>query len=208
LAKHLHNARYSKYSGDTSMKKVALMLALLSAPFSWADDAMEKPYISTTETISVTARVEAINHETREVTLLVRDGETVSFVASDEARNLGQVDVGDMVKAKYVQNLTIEVVAGNGEEPVAAEMGAIARTSEGEMPGMAAIGSVMATARVEEINIEANTFKLKNAEGEIREYVARDPRNLERASVGDLVVITMTEAIAIVVEETSAHHEM
>lgn len=190
------------------MIKIVLVLVLLSAPFSWAGDAVSKPYISTSETINVTAKVGAINHETREVTLLLGEGESVSFVASEEARNLGQVDVGDIVMAKYVQSMTIEVVAGDGSGPAAGELAAIARTSEGEKPGIAAISTLVVTATVEDINIEANTFKLKNAEGDIHEYVARDPRNLERVSVGDLVIITLTEAVAIVVEETSDHGEM
>ena len=53
---------------------------------------------------------------------------------------------------------------------------------------------------VEEINLEANTFKLKGPEGVIEEYAAMNPENLKRAAVGDLVIITMTEAVAISVE--------
>jgi hypothetical protein len=190
------------------MKKIILVLAMLSAPLSWADHHMEKPYISATQTVEITAMVEAINHETREVTLLVSEGESVTFTASEEARNLDQVDVGDRVMAEYVQNTTIQVVAGDGSEAAVGAISAVGRSEQGDMPGMAAINTVMITATVEEINIEANTFKLKNAEGEIHEYVARDPKNLKMAEVGDIVVITLTEAIAVVVEEVPADHEM
>ena len=61
----------------------------------------------------------------------------------------------------------------------------------------------MITATVEEINLENNTFKLKGPSGEVQEYVARDPENLKKAEVGDLVVITYTEAVAISVEKTT-----
>ena len=190
------------------MKKVILVLALLSAPFAWAEDGMEKPYISTTETVEVVAKVTALNHETREVTLLLGEEESVTFTASEGARNLDQVSVGDHVMAKYVQNMTIEVVSGDGSEPAAAMLAAMGRSEAGDMPGMAAMNTVMVTATVEEINIEANTFKLKNAEGEVQEYVARNPRNLEMAAVGDIVVITLTEAVAATVVKTSVPHEM
>ena len=53
---------------------------------------------------------------------------------------------------------------------------------------------------VEEINIEANTFKLRWPDGTIAEYEARKPENLKKADVGDLVVITYTEAVAVSVE--------
>ena len=72
------------------------------------------------------------------------------------------------------------------------------------MPALTAIDALVVTATVEEINIEANTFKLKGPSGEIKEYEARNPENLKKAEVGDLVVITYTEAVAISVEKTSA----
>jgi hypothetical protein len=143
--------------------------------------------------------VEAINHETREVKLMRNDGEIIEFIASEEARNLDQVSVGDIVTAEYVESLSIEVIANEGHEPDVGEMAAIARTKKGEMPGLAAIDVQVATATVEDINIEANTFKLRGPDGSVEEYVARNPENLKRAKVGDLVVFTATTSVTIVV---------
>jgi len=72
------------------------------------------------------------------------------------------------------------------------------------MPGAAVMDAVVITATVEEINLEANTFKLKGPEGNVQEYTARDPENLKKAAVGDIVVITQTEAIALSVEKTKS----
>ena len=72
------------------------------------------------------------------------------------------------------------------------------------MPGFAAMDATVITATVEEINIEANTFKLKGPDGAVNEYVARNPENLKHSMVGDLVVITYTEAVALSVEKTTA----
>ena len=94
----------------------------------------------------------------------------------------------------------IEVIANEGYEPEAGELAAMARTKEGEMPGLAAMDVQVATATVEEINIEANTFKLRGPDGSIEEYAARNPQNLKRAKVGDLVVFTVTTSVAIVVD--------
>jgi len=189
-------------------KTLALLTALLlfTSP-CWAGEsapAMDKPSMSTSQVIIATAVVEAINHETREVTLRGPEGDSVSFVASEEARNLGQVAVGDSVTVEYVQRMSINVVAGDGTEPGAGEFGGIARTEAGEMPGVAVVDSIVVTATVVDINIEANTFKLKYPEGEVKEYTARNPENLKKSEVGDLVVITYTEAIALSVEKTTA----
>ena len=78
------------------------------------------------------------------------------------------------------------------------------RTEEGEMPGMVAMDTQVSTAILHEINLETNSFKLREADGRINEYAARDPENLKRVVVGDLVIITYTEAVAISVEEKPA----
>ena len=189
-------------------KTLALLAAvMLFSATAWAGEtapATDKPSLYSSQTMIVTAIVEAINHETREVTLRGPEGETTSFVASEEARNLDQVSVGDVVIAEYEQSLSVEVFANDGSAPGMGELAVAGRSEKGEMPALAAIDSQVITATVEEINIEANTFKLKGPSGEVNEYVARDPENLKKAAVGDLVVITYTEAIALSVEKTTA----
>ena len=189
-------------------KALSLLAALLlfSAPCWSAESAvaMDRPSMSTTQTVIVTAQVEAINHETREVTLLGPEGKSVSFVASEDARNLKQVEVGDIVVAEYVQTMSIEVFANDGYEPSAGNLVVAGRSEEGEMPALTAIDATVVTATLEEINLENNTFKLKGPTGVIQEYEAMDPNNLTKVLIGDLVVITYTEAVAISVEKTTA----
>lgn len=164
----------------------------------------EKPAISTSMAVVVTSTVEAINHETRLVTLSGQDGESVTFTAGPEARNLDQVQVGDTVTVEYLQNLTIEVLTAENAEPGAAVVAVAARAEEGEMPGAAMIDAQVEVFTVEDINIEANTFKLKGADGVVNEFTAREPENLKKAVVGDVVVMTFTQAVAISVEEKAA----
>jgi hypothetical protein len=175
---------------------LALLLCVaITSAIAAQNEELERPSFYASQSMTVRATVEAIDHQTREVTLRMPEGDTVSFVASDEARNLGQVAVGDVVNAEYVESLSIEVVANEGFEPESGEMQAMARTKD------AAIDTQIATATVEEINIEANTFKLRGPDGDVQEYVARNPENLKRAKVGDLVIFTVTTSVSIVVEQ-------
>lgn len=185
------------------MKKIFSLLAVLMLITACAGTppVEEKPSIAVSRSVSMNAVVEAINHDTREVTLRGQGDKTVSFVASEEARNLGQVQVGDIVVAEYIESLNIDVVTVEGASATAAESSVIARSKEGEMPGVTTIDAVVVTAIVEDINIEANTFKLKDSAGNIREYTARDPENLKKAAVGDSVVITYIQAIALSVKK-------
>jgi hypothetical protein len=190
---------------NKALTLLAALLLFASSP-CWSEESAEaasKISMSTSQTVVLTAVVETINQETREVTLRGPEGETVSFVASEDARNLGQVEVGDIVMTEYVQSMSIEVFANDGTEPGAGELSVAGRSEEGAMPALTAIDAQVVTATVEEINLEANTFKLKGPAGEIKEFEARDPENLKKAAVGDLVVITYTEAIAISVEKAS-----
>lgn len=187
----------------TISKNILLPILLLAgiATSSAQDSAtMEKPSFYSSQAREVSARVESINHETRLVTLLRADGERITFTARDEVRNLDQVMVGDIVNARYVESVSIEVVANEGMEPDSGELAGIARAEEGEMPGMAAFEAQVIRATVEEINIEASTYKLRGPNGEVHEYVAMNPENLKRAAVGDLVIITIAESMAVSVE--------
>lgn len=190
-----------------NIRLVSTTALLLSAILVWAadeDTTLDRPSFSASQTVTVSAIVEAIDHETRVVTVRKSDGEAITFTASDEARNLDQVEVGDILLAEYMRTVSIEVMANEGIEPDAAEVSAEVRTDKGEMPGFAAMEATVVIATVEEINLEMNTFKLKGPDGTVNEYVARVPENLKRSAVGDLVVITTTEIVAITVEEQAA----
>ena len=160
-----------------------------------------KPAFSTSETVTATAQVEAIDHESRVVTLLMENGERFTTEAGDEVRNLGQVDVGDTVYILLTESMSIRVVADDGAEPEAFVSQDVARAGEGRMPGFAATESAVETAIVEAINLKEGTFKLREADGEIRQYTACNPENLRLAEVGDKVVATVTSSMVIMVDK-------
>ena len=181
---------------------VAVLTLSMTAAVAGSHEAeLDRPSFAAQQTMVVTAVVEAIDHETRVVSVRRVDGEELTFTACEEARILDQVSVGDVLVAEFVETITIEVLPGDGLGPDGAEAAAMARTKEGEMPGVAAMDSTVIISTVEDINIEANTFKLKGPDGVVTEYVARNPDNLKRSKVGDLVVITDTVAMAIMVEK-------
>ena len=117
--------------------------------------------------------------------------------------NLEEVKVGDQVNVEYVRNLTVDVFANDGTEPSEGLMTATAVNTPDQAPGGMEMTTRVITATVAEINLEANTFKLNMPGGEVREFTARNPENLKRAKVGDLVVITFTEAVAAYLAEVT-----
>ena len=183
---------------------VAQLLAATAVMAGTEEAKLERPSFAASQTVTVSAVVEAINHEARVVTLRKPDDEAITFTASDEVRNLDQVNVGDVLVAEYMDSVTIDVIADDGQGADAAAAAVLARTEEGEMPGVAAMETTVVVSTVEEINLETNTFKLKGPDGVVTEYLARNPGNLKRAMVGDLVIRTVTGALAMVVEKAPA----
>ena len=165
--------------------------------------AVEKPSISATQKVMLTTVVEAVDLNARTVTLKGPEG-NLKTIKAEKTPNLEQVQVGDQVNIEYVEHLSIEVFANDGTEPSQGVMSASAVNTPDEAPGGMEMVATVTTATVEEINIEANTFKLKLPGGEVEEFTARDPENLKKADVGDLVVITLSEAVAIYLVEVPA----
>ncbi len=165
------------------------------------DESTDKPSFTASQTVQMTATVEAIDMATREVTLRGEDGESQTITVGPEARNLGQVKPGDVVTAEFTRELDIQVFADDGGELGAGTLTAAGRSEQGEMPGGMAVTSEVITAKVAEINLDSNTFKLQWPDGSVEEFVAQNPENLQRADVGDIVVITYTVAAGIVVAQ-------
>lgn len=164
-----------------------------------ADDAL--PSVSASRMVEASASVAAINHETREVTLSTEAGESVSFAAGDNVRNLDQVAVGDVVTMTVLEEISLSLV--HPDQPMAAAEGgmeAVASAAEGDKPGVVMADVEVVTATVEAIDLEAGTFSLKGPEGNVMEFEARNPENLKKASVGDLVVFELDRAVSLVVE--------
>ena len=59
-----------------------------------------------------------------------------------------------------------------------------------------------ATATIDKIARDPDSVTLRGADGKTRIVQVRNPKNLEKLKVGDLVAITLSQAMAVVVEET------
>lgn len=150
--------------------------------------------------VIATASVEAVNLKTRIVTLKGADGNLFDLKVGKEARNLPQVKVGDTVTIKYYQALAFEIKKpGTAPEGTSTRV-AMERAKAGEKPYGAAGGKVSVTAVITAIDKQEQTVSLKGPKGKVVTVKAENPKNLEKIKVGDNVLITYTEAVAISVE--------
>jgi hypothetical protein len=68
------------------------------------------------------------------------------------------------------------------------------------MPGGMVAKQVSVTATITAIDKQKSTMTLKGPEGKLNTVKVQDPANLEKVKVGDDLMITYTEALAISVE--------
>lgn len=154
-------------------------------------------------TVELTATVTAINHATREVTLKKEDGTEVTFVASEDVKNLPQVKVGDVLHVVYAEALAYEVrKGGTTAAPVVAVAGGAAEL--GQRPAGALARQTTATVAITAIDRTVPSVTFQGPAGNTRTIKVLHPERLEGVSVGDTVELTFTEALAIKVVEASA----
>jgi len=155
--------------------------------------------------VSVTATVTAIDHKTREVTLKGPSGDSVTFIAGPEVKRLDEVNVGDLVTADYYMSFVAELrepTAEEKEHPLEfTEVGG--RAKEGE-PAAAGARQLKAVTTIEALNRPAQTVTVT---GPYRRYLltarVADPSRLEQLRIGQTVVITFTQAVAVSVEKAA-----
>ena len=172
------------------------------------------------DTIEISARVTAIDYESRVATLEMPDGEARTITVGPEAVNFDQVEVGDIVKASVTQELVVGLmpehdvaldgdavkslgyVATDDVEPLPdGTVGIVALASRGSQPGGMVGMTTQVTATVIAIDEKNRTATLEAADGRIRTLPVRDDIDLSKHKVGEKVVFQATEMIAISVEK-------
>jgi Cu/Ag efflux protein CusF len=181
---------------------IPLVLGAVALALSCAT-TKELPKYTDTQTATATAVVQAIDQNTRQVTLKGEDGKVVSFVAGDDVRNLSQVRVGDTVKVTYTQTIAVEVKRVDGGTPDITAAATAERAAPGEKPAGSVARTVNASAVIVAIDRTTNRVTLRGPSGDERVVQARDPKNLENVQVGDMVYVTYTESLALSMEQVA-----
>jgi len=144
----------------------------------------------------VTATVEKVGAETREITLRGPGGNTHTFVAGKEVRNFAQIKEGDQVTLDYVESVMI--VAGDGSSgPAREDSLEIQRAPKGDKPGGAAVATSRVLATVEAIDYQARTATLKGPVRTVTIQANHRVKNFNQIKAGDRVYLEFTQAIAV-----------
>jgi len=161
------------------------------------------------ELLSITAKVLSIDIATRELTLKGPMGNLVTVVAGDKVKSLNEIRHGDEVTVKYYIGIAAELRPPTLEEQKQpfVILNAKETSTNGTTPaGAAAHGArvVRVVTTVEALDRLTQTATLKGPRGHYLTVRVKDPSLLEKSRLGDTVLVTCAEALAISVEKVKA----
>ena len=182
--------------GAISLAAAALIVSCASTPEPLAAAGIRQE-------VEATATVTGVDKVTREIMLRRPDGVRFVIVAGPEVRNFDQIEVGETVKARYVESLTARLLDANEADVEPTIAVAAARAEVGQDPaGLIAAGMEM-TVQVESVDIAQHLVVFTTPTGQLRAVRAQREQGKQFVSglkPGDHVVLVYGESVVISVE--------
>jgi hypothetical protein len=187
---------------------IALAAAMTLAPMpghaQTAPNADALGGVGSSHTVTVRAKVHAINQKTREVTLIGPAHDVFTVHAGDEVRNLDQVRKGDTVVVRYTRSAVL-VLNGPGQPtPDNSATLTAARAAPGQLPSGVAAGRLVVTGTVVGVDLDDHTLQLVNPNGgRVVTVDVTDPQRQQQMAsvkVGDKITAILSAALAVSVE--------
>ena len=152
---------------------------------------------------SVEGTVKEIDAATRAITLVGNEGEMVTFTASNEVKRFDEIAVGDVISFEYWTYIKAEFRRPTLEElaePV--QMIAEAGKAPDDMAPGAVVGAVVkAVVSIEIINRPYMLVTVRGPQGNYTTLPVEDPMLIEQLNVGEIVILTYAEAVAVALEK-------
>ncbi len=136
----------------------------LSANVQAAEPSMGKAALLVTVG---TYKVTAIDHKSRKVTLQDEEGNSESFVIGKEARNLDQVNVGDIVTVKAAEGIAVELVPAAGSITGIVERTGVSRSDKGQKPHAAVYRHVELIGQVKALDKKKREVTIRGKDATI-----------------------------------------
>jgi hypothetical protein len=194
-----------------TLKILAVLVAAALAPAALAQKAEVSGAVATAPgqakavaLVTANGTIEAIDAKTRTLQIKLGSGEMRSVQVGDEVRNFDQLKVGDKVKAKYIESLTLELKKGDTAVVGRSESASLDRSKPGAKPGGTAVRELTVVADVVNVDAQKKVVSVKNDKGEMIDLDIQDPKQLALIQKGDKIKATYTVAVAVAVEPASA----
>ncbi len=153
--------------------------------------------------IEVDAQVVAVDAQTRELVLQLPTGQQITTVVDPAVERLGEVDAGDFLVVTYLAALAAELREPTEEElanPWIEDFESDASPDD-MTPGGAAVSAVRAVCTIEGMNRLLGTVTILDSRGKAHVIGDVAPERITTLSIGQSVVISFTQAVAVGIEK-------
>lgn len=153
--------------------------------------------------VSISASVKAINYTNREVTLKGPLGNEVTFTVDQRVKRLNEVKVGDFVNADYYISVAAEVRNPTAEEqanPIVF-LDCAGKAPPDTSPAAGGLRRFRVVTTIEGLDRPTQTITVKGPLGNYLTARVLDPARLTQVRIGDTIVVTYVEALAISLEK-------
>jgi len=180
------------------MKRMLAGMIAAAALVSTPGMAMAQSKEVTSEIKTQSGVVEAVEGQSRSVTIRKPDGTVVTTVAGPEVKRFEEIKVGDKVTARYYENLVIRVKRPGESDVVSGVRGTTG--SDQDLPGGTRAKQVTITATITAIDAKTPSITFEGPHGWKYTSKVQDTEALAKVKVGDKFDIVWTEAMLVSVE--------
>ncbi|MGB5320974.1 hypothetical protein [Lutimonas sp.] len=185
---------------------VIIMIASLTGSI-YAQD--KRPSREKWNEVSMQGTVTDINAETRDITLMGTDGGLMTITAGEDVERFDEIAIDDVIKFDYFTYLKAEFRDPTPEE-VAEPVQMIAeagKAPEGMDPAAVVGAVVKAVVTIEALN---RPFMIATVSGPNGNYVSipmEDEELMKELHIGEVLILTYAEAVAIALEKVGEEIE-
>ena len=154
----------------------------------------------------MSAQITAIDPETRNITLQGALGNAITLNASDGVARFDEFAVGDLVQTTYVESISGELRAPTEAELETpwVELDGAAIAVEDMSPAAGVGRNILAVCTIEGLNRATGTVTVQDPRGLFHVISDVDPANMEGVKIGDTIIITYSQAVALTLEKLPA----
>lgn len=153
--------------------------------------------------ITVHGKIVSVDREKSTVTLQGPSGKPLT-VHVYNPYNLAAAKPGEPFVARFYEVVTIRKKMQGEAIPSASLEQGIISASPGQTPGAAFGSQLQFVATITAIDTNKNTVELKGPDGKVETVNVANPENLAQVKVGEDIVITLTNVVAVALEKESA----
>jgi hypothetical protein len=163
--------------------------------------ALAEPPVTRTEVVEVSARIEAIDHDLRLVTLKDAKGNTQTLYCGPDVKRFEELKVGDTVSFRYQESVAYSIrKPGQPSAVKATDSEPKVTPGKGQRPGGTVSQQVTATVTIKAVDAKVPSVTVLTEDGRTTSFRVENPKNVEGLGAGDKVEITYTQAVVIAVK--------